>query len=311
MEGSNLPAAESHLQESIAAHRLTGNLNDLCATLFELGNVAAQRGELSRALEFYDEARNTASAAHVYYFHALACNNFAYHSLLLGRLEAAQQSIKQAHKLAETYELPGALLHIYSTQGEIHLYLGEWQAAAESFHHGLALADELGNLERQAGYRAGLALAARGQNDFETATALLEEALALIHERGYWHLRARIQIWLAETLLHYGHIDEAGPHLDAALTVTRAHGRMLLRIQGERLYARFLAVQGDWSAAKTLFTEIIERLSEFDLPLEVARTQVAWGESALLYAPDPGAAKALIAGARKAFAAHNARGELL
>lgn len=40
MEGSDLAAAERHLQEAVAAHRLTNNASDLCATLFELGNVA-------------------------------------------------------------------------------------------------------------------------------------------------------------------------------------------------------------------------------------------------------------------------------
>ncbi|HET7639798.1 MAG TPA: tetratricopeptide repeat protein, partial [Ktedonobacteraceae bacterium] len=249
MDGSNLPVAEDHLQQAIAAHRLTDNVSDLCATLFELGNVAAQRGQLHRALEYYDEAALRASSAHVYYFQALAYNNYAYHSLLLGRIEPAQQAIKQARKLAETCELPGALLHIFSTQGEIHLYLGEWAAATELFQHGLALAEELGNLERQAGYRAGLALAARGQNDFERAIALLEEALMLLVDHGYWHLRTRIQLWLAETLLLCGRIPEAKPHLEEALSISREHGRLLLQLQSEYLQARMLATRGDLSGA--------------------------------------------------------------
>jgi tetratricopeptide (TPR) repeat protein len=247
MDGGNLLAAEDHLQQAIAAHRLTDNISDLCATLFELGNVAAQRGQLQRALEYYDEAALMASSAHVYYFQALAYNNYAFHSLLLDRIEPAQQAIKQARKLAETYELLGALLHIFSTEGEIYLYLHEWTAATELFHHGLALAGELGNLERQAGYRAGLALAACGQDDLETATTLLEEALMLLADRGYWHLRTRIQLWLAETLLLCGRLDEAVPHLEEALSIAREHGRKLLQLQGERLQTRILAAHGERS----------------------------------------------------------------
>ncbi len=188
MEGSDLPTAESHLLEAVAAHRLTGNSSDLCATLFELGNVAAQRGELRQALEHYQEAARTAERTHTHYFLALAHNNFAYHSLLLGRLAAAQQALAKGNTLAETYEMFSALLHLTSTQGEIHLYLGEWATASEAFRQGLTLAEELGNLERQAGHRAGLALAARGQHNLEASTALLEEALTLISGRGYWHL---------------------------------------------------------------------------------------------------------------------------
>ncbi|HEX9134806.1 MAG TPA: hypothetical protein VF844_21180, partial [Ktedonobacteraceae bacterium] len=310
MDGSNLPAAEDHLQQAIAAHRLTDNISDLCATLFELGNVAAQRGQLQRALEYYDEAARRAASAHEYYFQALAYNNFAYHSLLLGRAEPAQQAIKQARKLAETYELLGALLHIFSTQGEIHLYLGEWAAASELFQHGLALAEELGNLERQAGYRAGLALAVRGQNDFETATSLLEEALMLLVDRGYWHLRTRIQLWLAEILLLRGRIVEAEPHLEEALSIAREHGRLLLQLQGERLHARILAAQGDWPGANALFIKTFARISRLDIPLEIARTQVAWGETALDYAPDRHVGYTLLESARQTFATHDAHGEL-
>lgn len=130
--------------------------------------------------------------------------------------------------LAESHEMFGALLHLYSTRGEIPLYLGEWVEAAEAFQHGLSLAEDLGNLERQAGYRAGLALVGRGQDNFEEATALLEEALALITERGFWHLRTRIQLWLAEILLSREHLNEAELHLHTAMTTAQMQGRVLL-----------------------------------------------------------------------------------
>src|SRR5262249_51867933 len=95
MEGSDLHAAERHLQEAAAAHRRIERSGDLCADLFELGNVAAQRGELARGLAYYKAARRAAESGHVYYFLALAYNNFAYHSLLLGRPQAAQEAVTQ------------------------------------------------------------------------------------------------------------------------------------------------------------------------------------------------------------------------
>jgi tetratricopeptide (TPR) repeat protein len=310
MEGSDLPAAERHLQKAIAAHRLASQPGDLCAALFELGNVAAQRGELARALEFYEESARAAEAGRVHYYLALARNNFAYHSLLLGRPEAARQAAAQGLKLAETYEMLGVLLFLYSTQGEIHLYLGEWAAATESFQRGFALAEELGNLERQAGYRAGLALAECGQGQVESATTRLEQALALITGQGYWHLQTRILLWLAETLLMRGRATEARPHLDAALATARAHGRALLLLQSERLRARLLADGGDWRAADALFAKTLERASGLGLPLEVARTQAAWGESALHHSPTPEDGRIFLAQARAILAAHDARAEL-
>jgi len=243
MEGRDLAEAEEHLQKAVTVHREIGNQGDLCATLFELGNVAAQRGELQRALDLYEESARVAEAGRIHYYLALARNNYAYHSLLLGQVEAAQRAVTQGIKTAEHYDLLAALLHLYSTQGEIHLHLKEWQSADEAFHRGLALAEELGSLERQAGYRAGLALVARGRKDFDTAQHLLEEALALIAEQGYWHLRTRLQLWLAETLFEKARYDDARQLLNEALEVARAQQRTLLVEEGERLYARLLSIK--------------------------------------------------------------------
>jgi tetratricopeptide (TPR) repeat protein len=243
MEGRDLAAAEDHLQKAVAVHRQIENQGDLCAVLFELGNVAAQRGELQRALDFYDESAGVAEAERIPYYLALARNNFAYHSLLLGRVDEARQSVAQGVKIAEAYDLLAALLHLYSTQGEIYLHLDQWGEAEESLHSGLALAEELGSLERQAGYRGGLALAARGKKDLDAARHLLEEALALIADQGYWHLRTRLQLWLAETLFEQTHYEEARKLLDEAMQVARSQQRTLLVEQGERLLVQLRSVR--------------------------------------------------------------------
>jgi tetratricopeptide (TPR) repeat protein len=310
MEGSDLVAAENHLKEAVTAHRRTGNQGDLCAALFELGNVSAQRGELQRALDFYDESAGAAQRGRIHYYHALALNNYAYHSLLLGQVTAAQRAATQGMKVAETYDLLAALLHLYSTQGEIHLYLGDWKEAEDSFERVLALAEDLGSLERQAGYRGGLALAARGRNDLDTGIRLLEEALALIAEQGFWHLRTRLQLWLAEILYDQARLAEVAPPLEAAIAIARAHHRTLLLVQGERLRAGLLAANSNWLAAHALFTETLQSASGLGLPLEIARVQAAWGKAALRYSPTPDEGRALLAAARAVLVAHNARADL-
>ncbi len=309
MEGSDLVAAENHLQEAVAAHRQTGNQADLCAALFELGNISAQRGELQRALDFYKEAASAAEIGRIHYYLALARNNFAYHNLLLGQIDLAQESAAQGMKVAEAFDLLAALLHLYSTRGEIYLYLGEWDEAEESFRRGLSIADDLGSLERQAGYRGGLALAARGKRDLEAARRLLEEALDLISGQGYWHLRTRLQIWLAETLFEQEHFVESGQLLGLALAIARQHNRTLLLVEGERLHARLLAASGDWPGAQALFASTIESASSLGLPLEIARLQAAWGQAALQHSPAPEQGR-LLAEARATLAACKARADL-
>jgi len=310
MEGRDLAAAESHLQEAVTALRRSGNQGDLCAALFELGNIAAQRGDLQGALDFYDEAARNAEAGHIHYYLALACNNIAYHNLLLGRIEAAEKVATQGVKVAETYDLLAALLHLYSTRGEIHLYRAEWKQAEDSFQRGLAIAEDLGSLERKAGYHGGLALAARGRGDLPEAVKLLEEALSRIGEAGYWHLHTRLQIWLAETLFMQGRLVEAAVPLDLALGIAREHHRTLLLIQGETLQAQLLAAQGDWAAAEALFIRTMKQAESLGIDLETARVQAAWGKSALRYSSKPDEAAPLLIKARSVFEACHANAEL-
>jgi hypothetical protein len=94
MEGRDLAGAEEDLQKAVEIHRQIENQGDLCAVLFELGNVAAQRGDLQRALDFYGESAHVAEAGRIHYYLALARNNFAYHSLLLS-CDEAEQSVAQ------------------------------------------------------------------------------------------------------------------------------------------------------------------------------------------------------------------------
>jgi DNA-binding SARP family transcriptional activator len=310
MEGSDLPGAESYLKAAAEVHQRLGYTSDLCADLFDLGNVAAQRGELVQALAFYQEAGHTAEIGRVPYFQALAQNNIAYHSLLLGHIDAAQQAASQGLREAEAHESVGALLHLFSTHGEIRLYLAEWESAAEWFERGLLLAEELGNIERQAGYRAGLALSLRGRNDLDGAKRLLEEAQVLIRDRGYWHLQTRISLWLAEICLQLEHLDAAWLHLEQALAYAQSQGRTLLAMQGERLRSCLLAAKGNWRAAQQGFAHTLEQAQALDLPLEIARTQAAWGIAALHAVGATPETQTLLARASEIFIAYHAHADL-
>jgi DNA-binding SARP family transcriptional activator/lipopolysaccharide biosynthesis regulator YciM len=288
MEGSDLLGAVGYLELAAAAHLRAGSLGDLAADLFELGNVAAQRGELHRALSLYEQATEAAAGGHSHYFLALAYNNVAYHNLLLGRVEAALEAVTKGQRIAMTYELVGALLHLYSTQGEIYLYKAEWDRALHCFQRGLALAADLGNFERQAGYWANLALVARGQGDLTKARELLQDARALIAGQGYWHLHTRILLWLAETWWLEDSIDEAWPVLQEALLVAHSQGRELLVMQGERLRAQLLAAGGERSLADTVLAQVVEQASALDLALEVSRAEAVGSQIAGRKVRDPG-----------------------
>ena len=62
-------------------------------------------------------------------------------------------------------------------------------------------------------------------------------------EQGYWHLRTRLQLWLAETFFEQARYGDARQLLNEALEVARTQQRTLLVEQGERLYARLVAIK--------------------------------------------------------------------
>jgi hypothetical protein len=84
----------------------------------------------------------------------------------------------------------------------------------------------------------------------------------------------------------------------------------LLLAQAERLHARLTAADGNWPDANVLFAQTLGRAMSLGLPLEVARTQAAWGEAAILYSLTPAEGHRLLAEARTTLAACDARAEL-
>jgi DNA-binding SARP family transcriptional activator len=307
MEGGNLNAAEAHLRAAIAAHRHTGERIELSAGLFELGNVLAQQGQILAAVEHYRQARAQLSAGEAPFLQALAENNLAYHALLLGRPEETATALARGQALAERHSLSSVLLHLYSTETELQLYRGRWADAEAASCHGLALAERLGNYERQAGYRASLALAAAGQGRYHEAREQLERALGMLVGSTYWHLRTRILLWLADLALDHAPAD-VDAYLETAVTLARVQGRELMLLQAERLQARALALR-DSSAAQTWLVRQLDAVMLRNFGLEATRTRAALARVTIEHAPGSAAGLALFAQAQRELSSYGALAE--
>lgn len=307
MEGGNLVGAEEHLRAAIAAHRRTGDRIELSAGLFELGNVLAQQGQIHAAVEHYRQARAQLHAGEAPFLQALAENNLAYHTLLLGQPGETAAALARGQALAERHSLSSVLLHLYSTETELHLYQGRWADAEAAGCHGLALAERLGNCERQAGYRASLALAAAGQGRHREAREQLELALGMLAGSTYWHLRTRILLWLADLALSYAPAD-VGSYLETAVTLARVQGRELILLQAERLQARAMAFR-DGAAAQAWLVRQLDAVTTRNLGLEAARTRAALARVTLEHAPGSAAGHALFTQARRELLGYGALAE--
>jgi len=231
VEGVDLAGAAEHLQIAAAFCAAQSNPADLAQIKFELGSIAAQRGDLPTAIAFYREALAVAeanpSAAH---YRVLAHNNLAYHLLLLGdasAIEHAQTGLSIARETGLLFYIP----YLLSTLGEIALAQPDLDTAERYFTEGLELAERLTIPERIAGLTANLGLVASRRGQTALAIHRLSSALAQADALGTLHLAAQIRIWLAPLLPP----AEARAILAEARAIAESGGRRRLLDEIERL----------------------------------------------------------------------------
>ena len=156
IEGVDLAGASAHLNKAASLCAAQQDPTILAQTTFELGSIAAQQGDLARAIELYRRALAVGeahpAAAH---YRILAHNNLAYHLLLLGDPTAAEHA-KAGLEIARESGVLSFEPYLLSTLGEIALADGDLDSAEASFNQGLDLAERLPIPERVAGLTANL-----------------------------------------------------------------------------------------------------------------------------------------------------------
>ncbi len=210
VEGSDLAEAALRLREAerIIVEQPEPDQTALAQVRFELGSVAAQQGDLPRAVAYYHEALAVADGAAsdplmaegAMSWRILARNNLAYHLLLLGDPVAAARYAAEGVRLAEEWGAVGMQPYLLSTSGEIALANGDVDGAEAAFLAGLALAESLPLPERVAGLTANLGLVALRRGETSLAIHRLSAALAQADTLGLCHLGAQVRIWLAPLL---------------------------------------------------------------------------------------------------------------
>ncbi|MBI5829377.1 MAG: AAA family ATPase [Chloroflexi bacterium] len=233
LEGADLGAAVEHLQWAEAVSVAQGKLAGLSQIKFELGSIAAQQGDLPRAVALYREVLTVAPAGvEGEQWRALANNNLAYHLHLMGEEDAMVHgwaALALAHEIGAL----GIEPYIYSTLGEIAMAAGDLDAAQQWFAKGLELAEQLQHPERIAGLTANLGLVAQRRGNTALAIHRLSTALARADSLGTRHLAAQIRLWLAPLLPP----AEARARLAEARAIAESGGRRRLLAEGDRLEA--------------------------------------------------------------------------
>lgn len=233
-----LADAEAHLLESarLAAEH---DLPDLGArSRFELGNLFAQQGNLSKAVDTFAESIALAQTAGDRFQEVLGHNNLAYHALLTQDLTMAREHIERALSLAEEHSLFLPRQYLYSTRGEIALGEGDLDAADTWFERALTEAQRVDNRVQMANLRANHGLVARERGDLDAALLELEAAHRAVTGTTAPHLQIKIALLLAELHLERGETAAATEALSRADERLDGSGREGLKAWADRLRRR-------------------------------------------------------------------------
>jgi tetratricopeptide (TPR) repeat protein len=233
VEGADLSGAAEHLHhaETLLRAQAHPDAARLAQTLFEQGSVAAQQGDLDRAVALYRDT--IASAAEggptALPYLMLGYNNAAYHRHLRHD-PAAIDDAQQGLQLAREQGMLALQPYLLSTLGEIEL-ARDVDAAERHFTEGLTLAERLAMPERVAGLTANLGRVAQQRGETALAIHRLSTALAKAEALGLPHLGAQIRLWLAPLLPP----SEARAALNEVKAVAESSGRQRLLAAAQQL----------------------------------------------------------------------------
>lgn len=248
--GGELDEAVRHLQKAevllAAAPGKTITTNGV-VTLgdiqFELGNIAARRGDLTMAVAYFRNAfavSQAMSSNRELRIHILACNNLAYHLHLQGDSMAVAY-VERGLLLAQEKGSLSALPYLYSTRGEIALARQALDEAESFFREGLVLAEQFAAAERVAGLTANLGLVAKARGAVEQARHLLLTALAQVETLKIRFMVAQIALWVVPLMSS----TEAQAYLEQARQIATEDGYRQLLGEAERLQV----AGGEWRVA--------------------------------------------------------------
>jgi tetratricopeptide (TPR) repeat protein len=239
VEGADLIEAVEHLNQAEALLRQQASKDQtdtarLAQIKFEQGSVAAQQGDLEKAVALYRDTIEIGaqSGQTALPFQVLGYNNLAYHLHLLHdptAIDYAQQGLQ----LAREQGVLGLQSFLLSTLGEIELER-DVAAAERYFTEGLTLAERLSMPERIAGLTANLGRVAQRRGESALALEHLSTALAQAEALGLPHLAAQVRLWLVP-LLPPG---EAHTALNEVRALAESTGRRRLLEEAQRLESK-------------------------------------------------------------------------
>jgi predicted ATPase len=176
--------AEHFVGRAIAIQRELGNEVDLTHGLFHLGNRYTALGRFTEACPLLEEAAEMYAEMGMRTYLAIAWDMLAWAKTNLGLYEDGSALLRKSHtEFRELGDLHGTG-YSHLSHGDIAVARGAYAEAERHYRKCLAIFQKVEQRDEQGLAHAGLALAARGQNDIIRAHKRTFEALKIAVETG-------------------------------------------------------------------------------------------------------------------------------
>ena len=239
--------------------RVEGNYV-LGVTSFWLGEFEAARDQLERAIAEYLPDRARPHLALYSQDPRIVClSRLAYVLYFLGEPERAEETAREAVRLADELEHPFSLAYALNFAAWVAIDAGEESAARERAERMTALAEEqqLGYLQPMGRVLHGWILAGDGRTD--EAIAEIRAGLDAYTQLGWTLNQPHTLAFLARVYLDLGHLDDARAAILQALELSERIGQRYLDARHQLLMGELLLAQGaDRSEAQARFSAALE-----------------------------------------------------
>ncbi|MFO7539792.1 MAG: tetratricopeptide repeat protein [Chloroflexota bacterium] len=223
---SNLDQEEqavAYFQESLAVFQQMGDRANGAMAANMLGRLAAWEYDFSRAQDYYTQALTWYQEIGQPKGEADTQRYLADLALMLGQYEAARErltAVLETYRAIQEERSTGTTL---ARLALVHHYLGDQETAVQQAKAALAIAAKVGNPLLQAYGLNSLGHGLRGQGEWERATAVYTEAIALWHKLDALDVKTELQAALAAVYYAAGQSEAAWPLLETAVAYLLEH----------------------------------------------------------------------------------------
>jgi predicted ATPase/DNA-binding SARP family transcriptional activator len=278
--------AVAYFQESLAVCQQMGDRANGAMAANMLGRLAAWDYEFGRAQDYYTQALTWYQAIGQPKGEADTQRYLADLALTLGQYEAARErltAVLEAYRAIEDKRSVGTTLTRLSL---LHHFQGDEETAVQQAEAALAIAAEVGNPLLRAYGLSSLGHALRGQGEWERATAVYTEAIALWGEIDKESFKVEAAAALATVHLAAGRLDDAWPLLETAVGYLLANPQPDCEALGQ-LYLdciTLLRAKGENERAESLRQQAVTTLRQQAAGIadDAARAHFLEGITALL-----------------------------